>query len=177
MSSSEDRTAAAAAGALTGARQPGASLEQVRDLLCGNELDSLDRRTVRIEERLTRELNAIRADMKQRLDSMQKDLAVESELNAKNFAQEREERDRRDVAITGKLTSAAAAVETRLEELRDEAAAAHDELRVSALEEVEAIREELLLGRKEDQKRLARMFAQLARFLDEGATKTIKRND
>ncbi|MFT5286996.1 MAG: hypothetical protein ACI8TQ_003171 [Planctomycetota bacterium] len=176
MSSSEDRTAAAA-GALTGTRQPGASLEQVRDLLCGNELDSLDRRTERLEERITRELNSIRADMKQRLDSMQRDLAVESELNANNFAEEREERDRRDVAITGKLTSAAAAVETRLEELRDEAAAAHDELRVSALEEVEGIREELMLSRKEDQKRLARMFAQMARFLDEGATKTVKRGE
>jgi hypothetical protein len=176
VSSSEDRTAAAA-GALTGTRQPGASLEQVRDLLCGNELDSLDRRTERLEERITRELNSIRADMKQRLDSMQRDLAVESELNANNFAEEREERDRRDVAITGKLTSAAAAVETRLEELRDEAAAAHDELRVSALEEVEGIREELMLSRKEDQKRLARMFAQMARFLDEGATKTVKRGE
>ena len=137
----------------------------------------MDRRLERVEERLVREIGSIRSDFKQRLDSMQRDLASETQSNSENFAKDRAERDRRDEAITGKLTSAAAAVETRLEELRDEAAAAHDELRVSALEEVQAIRDEVMNSRNEDQKRLARMFAQIARFLDEGASKTVKRNE
>jgi predicted nuclease with TOPRIM domain len=131
---------------------------------------TIDRRVQRVEERIAREIAALRADMKLRLESMQSDLARELEGLSKRLAEEQLERARNAEAVTKRLDGAADAVESRLEELRGEAAAAHEELRLAALEDAQAIRAEHAGSRHEDQKRLARMFAQLARFLDEGPT-------
>lgn len=168
MDSREERSPASL-GASAGAGATGESLEQVRDLLFGTEMRALDRRVQRIEERLAREITALRSDLKQRLDSMQRDLAREVETLSQGLTDVKSERNQASEAAMARVQESAEAVEARLEDLRIEASAAHEELRLTALEDGREIRTEVAAARVEDQKRLARVFAHLARFMDEGA--------
>lgn len=166
MSTSEERPAAPASPH-AGSTRNAESLEQVRDLLFGSEMRALDRRVQRVEERVAREMTALRSDLKLRLESLQNDLSREVDGLTRALGEERAERQELVDKMTARIEAVGEAIEARLEELRGEAAAAHDELRVSALEDGQAIRAESAAARQEDHKRLARMFAQLARFMDE----------
>ncbi len=174
MDSREERSPATL-GAAAGTGATGESLEQVRDLLFGTEMRALDRRVQRIEERLGREITALRSDLKQRLDSMQRELASEVEVLSSGLTEMKSDRDSRVEEAMARVQESAEAVETRLEDLRVEASAAHEELRLSSLEDGRDIRSEMSEARTEDQKRLARVFAHLARFMDQGATQTTKK--
>lgn len=149
-------------------------MEQVRDLLFGTEMRALDRRVQRIEERMSREITALRSDLKQRLDSIQRELSSEVERLAQGLSDLKSDRSQSAEAAMARVQESAEAVETRLEDLRIEASAAHEELRLTALEDGRDIRAEVAAARTEDQKRLARVFAHLARFMDEGANQTTK---
>lgn len=174
MDSREERSPASL-GSAAGSETTGESLEQVRDLLFGTEMRALDRRVQRIEERMNREITALRSDLKQRLDSMQRDLAREVDVLSQGLSDVKSERNTTAEAAMARVQESAEAVESRLEDLRVEASAAHEELRLTSLEDGRDIRSEVAAARTEDQKRLARVFAHLARFMDEGASQATKK--
>jgi len=61
----------------------GASLEKVRDILFGGPLREVERRFARLEERLARDTSDLRAEVRQRLDALERFIKLESETLAR----------------------------------------------------------------------------------------------
>ena len=79
------------------------SLEQVRDLLFGSTFRNQSRRVVRIEERLVREIAALRSDVTLRLDAMRDELSTEISSLSRSVAEERTERARIEESVAERV--------------------------------------------------------------------------
>ncbi len=144
-------------------------LEQVRDLLFGPQIRSQERRVVRLEERIAREVAAMRSDLKLRLDAVKDEVTRELSTLSRTVAEEQVERGRLQESLSRRIDESGGALDARLEELRTEAEQAHEELRQVAEQAVQELREEVRNGRERERRALSTLFSELGSRLGSDA--------
>jgi len=87
------------------------NLDKVRDILFGNQMREVERRFARLEERLLKETQDLKDDVKRRLEALEAFARTESESLADQLRGERSERlesartlERRDTTLDEQLT-------------------------------------------------------------------------
>src|SRR4051812_34214578 len=78
---------------VTAGESPGSgNLEKVRDILFGTQMRELDRRFARLEERIVKETQDLKDDIRRRLDALEAYTTKETEALAGHIRQERTDR-------------------------------------------------------------------------------------
>ncbi len=70
----------------------GANLDKVRDILFGSQLREVERRFARLEERLVKDTNSLKDDVKKRLDALELYVRNETESLTGQIKSEHEDR-------------------------------------------------------------------------------------
>jgi hypothetical protein len=123
---------------------PGAaSLDKVRDILFGGQMRDVDRRFARLEERLIKETNDLKEDIKRRLDALEKYARQESESLAGQMRVEHEDRVEADNGLSRELKDAAKALEKRASVLDDQLGKTQRDLRQQMLEQHQQLSDDI----------------------------------
>jgi DNA anti-recombination protein RmuC len=122
-----------------------ASLDKVRDLLFGVHMRDYDRRFARLEERLTRETNDLRDDVKKRLESIEQLLRQEVESLNDRLRSEQDERSMGVKDLTHEVHETAQTFERRATQLDDQIARGMREVRHQLHEQQRQVSEDMRL--------------------------------
>lgn len=161
------------------------SLEKVRDILFGVQMREVDRRFLRLEEKMAREAADLREDLRRRLTALE--LFVKSEVESLSSRLRAEHETRSGVALTiGRdLASLTSAMERRTAAIDDQIDQRQRDLRQQMLDQHQRLSDDLArkaqdllsaLGReadalrhaKADRATLAGLLAEMAGRLTEG---------
>lgn len=118
-------------------------LEKVRDILFGSQMREVERRFLRLEERLVKETNDLKEDLKRRLDVLEAYTNKEADALAGRLRQEQSERLDAHGALARDLAAAASAFERRTIALDEQQARAQREIRQSILEQQQRLSDEM----------------------------------
>jgi len=112
----------------------GASLEKVRDLLFGVQMRDVDKRFVRVEEKLAKELADLKDDVKKRLSTLEGYVKKEVESLEDRLKAEQETRAEQLKEVAREIKDNAKSFEKKLSGLDDQLAKSQKELRQQNLE-------------------------------------------
>jgi hypothetical protein len=121
----------------------GANLDKVRDILFGNHIRDIERRFARLEERLVKETNEVKADAKSRLDALERYVRDETESLVGRIKAEHEDRVDANAGLSRELKDTGAALERRLSALDDQSSKRQRELRQQMLEQHQRLSDDL----------------------------------
>lgn len=144
------------------------NLEKVRDILFGTQMREVERRFVRLEERLLKETRDLKDDIKRRLDILEAHANTETETLASHIRQEHNERIEGNVRLTRELADTAAAYERRSAALDEQIAKGQREIRQQMLEQQQRSSDDL-------REKIDEVLAALARDAQELRTDKIDR--
>ena len=125
-----------------GLSNPG-NLERTREILFGPNLRDIDKRFVRLEERLTREIGEAREEFRRRLEQFETHFKSEVESLNGHVASEREERSRLLKQSIADRTTADSALEEKLSQLLESSGRATRDLTTHTREQHRMLAEEL----------------------------------
>lgn len=141
----------------SGAQDAGAaSIDKVRDILFGTQLREFDRRFARLEERLLKETNDLKEDLRSRLDALELYARKENDSLAEQIKSEHDGRVDAAAALSRELQEAAKTLERRSAALDDQLSKAQRDLRQQILEQHQRLSDEI-------RKRADDLLAALAR--------------
>jgi DNA anti-recombination protein RmuC len=132
------------------------NLEKVRDILFGHQMREVDRRFVRLEERIVKEARDLRDDMKRRLDALEAYTNKETEALATQLRNEQAERVDANARLVRELADTAGALERRTAALDEQLAKGQREIRQHILEQQQRLGEDV-------RERIEEVLAALAR--------------
>ena len=119
------------------------NLEKVRDILFGNQMREVDRRFLRLEERLLKETRDLKDDIKRRLDALEAHANRETETLAGQIRQEHGERIEGHARHARELADTAGAFERRTSAIDEQLAKGHRELRQQMLEQHQRLSDDI----------------------------------
>ena len=119
------------------------NLEKVRDILFGNQMREVDRRFLRLEERILKETRDLKDDIKRRLDALEAYTNKEADALAGQIRQEHGERVEAGARLARELADTAGAFERRSAALDEQMAKGQRELRQAILEQQQRLSEEM----------------------------------
>ncbi|HSC26694.1 MAG TPA: hypothetical protein VLD67_05440 [Vicinamibacterales bacterium] len=128
---SVQETALAASGETAGV----ASLDKVRDILFGSQMRDVERRFARLEERLVRETNELKEDVRKRLEALEAYARQETETLAGRIRTEHDDRVEGDSGLSSELKETARSFERRAASIDEQLAKAQREVRQQMLEQ------------------------------------------
>ena len=141
----------------SGAQEAGAaSIDKVRDILFGTQLREFDRRFARLEERLLKETNDLKEDLRSRLDALELYARKENDTLADQIKSEHDGRVEAAAGLSRELQEAAKGLERRSAALDEQLSKAQRELRQQILEQHQRLSDEI-------RKRADDLLAALAR--------------
>lgn len=132
------------------------NLEKVRDILFGHQMREVDRRFVRLEERIAKETRDLRDDMKRRLDALEAYTNKETEALATQLRNEQAERVDANARFVRELADTAGALERRTAALDEQQAKGQREIRQLILEQQQRLGDDV-------RERIEEVLAALAR--------------
>ncbi|HKA56840.1 MAG TPA: hypothetical protein VKJ47_24615 [Candidatus Binatia bacterium] len=155
------------------------SLEKIREILFGGQMQEFQRRCDRLEERLVNIAADLRADLKKSLDSLESSFRGELESWNSRFTAERNERSEAEKGLAQGLHEFEQSSEKRLGQLEEQAAKSQRELQQQILDRSRSLSEEIrqryaehsaileraieaLRAEKADRSALAALFTELA---------------
>ena len=116
------------------------NLEKVRDILFGHQMREVDRRFVRLEERIVKETRDLREDMKRRLDALEAYTNKETEALSTQLRNEQAERVDANARLVRELADTAGALERRTAALDEQLAKGQREIRQHILEQQQRLK-------------------------------------
>jgi hypothetical protein len=119
------------------------SMEKIRDILFGNQLKEFEKRLIRLEERIGREAEDIRGDLKKRFDTLEAYVRHEIESFSAGLKKEQESRSKADEAIGEEIKAKLTTVDGRIASLDSQMGDTSRELRQQLLEQSKALSEEI----------------------------------
>jgi len=120
-----------------------ASLDKVRDILFGNHMRDVDRRFVRLEERVAKEVRDLKDAVKDRLDAFESYVKQETESLAAQARTEQGERSNADARLAREAADAAQSVERRTAAIDEQLAKNQREVRQSLLEQHQRLSDDI----------------------------------
>ena len=118
-------------------------IDKVRDLLFGSQLREMDRRFARLEERLVKETNQLRADLQLRLEALEVYARKETDSLGDQLRAEHEDRVEAHGNLARELKETAKGLERRTTALDDQSSKGQRELRQQLLEQHQRLTEDL----------------------------------
>lgn len=144
----------------TAGESSGASIDKVRDLLFGNQVREFERRFVRLEDRIVKETNELKAQLIARVEALEAFAKKEAEWLAEQIKAEHHDRVESSGSLARELKAAAEAIERRTSSLDDLLAKSQREIRQQLLDQNQRLSDDL--RRKTDE-----VLAALAREAQE----------
>ena len=159
------------------------SLEKIREILFGGQMQEFQRRCDQLEERLVNIATDLRADLTKSLDSLESSVKGELESWNNRFAAEQNERSEAVKGLAQELHELEKSSEKRLSQLEEQAATSQRELQQQILDRSRSLSEEIrqryaehsaileraieeLRADKADRSALAALFTELAMRLN-----------
>lgn len=137
--------AAADAGDRPPATEAGSSgsIDKVRDILFGNQVREFERRFMRLDERLAKEISDLKADIKSRLDALE--LYTKKEVESLVEQNKTEHADRLDASasLSRELNETGKSLERRILTLDEQLSKGQRELRQQMLEQDHRLTDEI----------------------------------
>lgn len=172
-----------AAGEAAGA----ANLDKVRDILFGVQIRDFERRFTRLEERLVKETNELKDDVRRRLEALETYARQESEALASQLKAEQTARSESHRDLSRELNETGKGFERRAAALEEQAARNQRETRQQLLEQYQRLSDEIrtkvddvlatltreaqeLRADKTDRALLASLLSEMALRLGDGLT-------
>jgi hypothetical protein len=119
------------------------SMEKIRDILFGNQLKEFEKRLTRLEERVGREAEDIRGDLKKRFDTLEAYVRHEIESFSAHLKKEQESRSKADETIGEEIKAKLTAVDGRISTLDAQLGDTSRDLRQQLLEQSKMLTEEI----------------------------------
>jgi uncharacterized protein YicC (UPF0701 family) len=119
------------------------SMEKIRDILFGNQLKEFEKRFTRLEERVGRETEEIRSDLKKRFDTLEAYIRNEIETFSGRLKKEQESRAAAGEALQEEIKTKMTAVDSRIEALDTLLGDTTRNLRQQLLDQSKALSEEI----------------------------------
>jgi hypothetical protein len=157
---------AVAGGSEPGDRLPateagsGASIDKVRDILFGSQVREFERRFVRLDERVAKEISDLKDDIKSRLDALELYARTEVESLADQIKAEHADRVDSSAGLSRELNETAKSLERRTLTLDEQLSKGQRELRQQMLDQDQRLSAEI-------RKRADELLAALAREAQE----------
>lgn len=120
-----------------------ANLDKVRDILFGVQMREFERRFARLEDRLVKETNDLKDDVKKRLEALESYARQESEALAAQIKAEQDSRGEAHRDLSRELNETAKAFERRTSTLDDQLAKGQRESRQQLLEQYQRLSDEI----------------------------------
>jgi DNA anti-recombination protein RmuC len=155
------------------------SLEKVRDILFGNQMRDVDKRFVRLEERLLKEYTSLRDENRKRFDSLETYIKKEIESLTEQLKNEQGGRSEALKCLAEEQKNITTALEKRLSQFDEQTSNSQRELREQILNQSKNLQDDIkqkyaeimtilereaqeLRSDKTDRSTLAAMFTELA---------------
>ncbi|MBD2678375.1 MULTISPECIES: hypothetical protein [Nostoc] len=155
------------------------SLDKVREILVGNQIRDIEKRFIRLEERLMQEFTNVRDESKKRLDALENYVKQEVDSLTQRLKNEQKERDIQLKAVAEENKNVSLNLENKLTQFDEQATKSQRELHEQILNQSKSLQDDIqkksqeilvLLERevqqlrrdKTDRSNLAAMFAELA---------------
>jgi hypothetical protein len=123
--------------------QEGANVDKIRNILFGSQMRDYDKRFVRLEERLSRDAELLRDELKKRFDALEAFVQKETESLGQRLKGERTERIEDLKELTRQVRDANKTLEKKLAQLDDQMAKGTSELRTRILEQSKELSAEI----------------------------------
>lgn len=136
-------TGADAGRAATAEVAGAANLDKVRDILFGVQMREFERRFARLEDRLVKETNDLKDDVKKRLEALESYARQESEALAAQIKAEQDSRGEAHRDLSRELNETAKAFERRTSALDEQLAKGQRESRQQLLEQYQRLSDEI----------------------------------
>ncbi len=121
------------------------NIEQIRHLLFGPQVKSLENRIQNLDKRLEQEMTAIRDDLRKRLDSLEQYMKSEFSSLLERIEGEREERSTADKQQLGQIKELEESLENRAKTLEDAVRKSAHEIHEQMLRQAKTLTEEAQL--------------------------------
>ena len=123
--------------------QTPASLDKVRDILFGNQVRDFERRFARLEERLVKETNSLKDDMRKRLDALEAYIRSEAESLESQIKSERNDRTDAHGSLSIELKETARTLERKATSIDELHSKGQRDLRQQMLEQHQRLSDDL----------------------------------
>jgi len=155
------------------------SLDKVREILVGNQIRDIEKRFIRLEERLMQEFTNVRDESKKRLDALENYVKQEVDSLTQRLKNEQKERDIQVKALAEENKNISINLENKLTQFDEQTTKSQRELHEQIFNQSKSLQDDIqkksqeilvLLERevqqlrrdKTDRSNLAAMFAELA---------------
>jgi DNA anti-recombination protein RmuC len=118
------------------------SLDQIRDILFGAVVRDTDKKLARLEDRLLKEQDELKEDVRRRFESLELFVKQEMESLDERLQVEHNARDEALRVLTRELKDVISRFEKRTAQIDEQTAKAHRELRQQILDQSKTLREE-----------------------------------
>jgi DNA repair exonuclease SbcCD ATPase subunit len=119
------------------------NVEKIRDILFGSQIREYEKRFVRIEERLNKEINKLRDDLQKRLDSLEGHINKEIELLNDLQKTEKEDRSIAVVELSKNFKDTTATIEKKIGQLEEQLNKRVRELHENVLNQSKSLSEDI----------------------------------
>jgi DNA repair exonuclease SbcCD ATPase subunit len=141
---------------VNGEVREGQNVDKIRDILFGSQMRDYEKRFVRLEERVTKASEALRDDMKKRVDALESFVQAEMEALGQRMNKEKAERAEALKELTREARDSARSLEHKLSGLEEQLAGAQGDLRARILDQSKSLGAEIRKAQSELESALER---------------------
>ena len=118
---------------------PGSNIDQLRDIIFGGQMREYDKRFVRMEERLAKEIAEMREELRQRCATLERYARDELELVNTQLRSEQQSRGGEERRLGQAIAEMAKTTDERTAALSEQVSRQHRELRAQLLEQSQTL--------------------------------------
>jgi DNA repair exonuclease SbcCD ATPase subunit len=140
----------------------GVSVDKIRDLLFGNQMQDYDRRFTALEERLLQKLNDLESESARNLSALESTLKKQLESLGNQFREEKDRRSEADKELQRSLRETTQALEKRLGALSDQHSQLERDFADQTGQQAQSLREEIKRKNEDMRAAMDKMFGELS---------------
>ncbi len=140
----------------------GVSVDKIRDLLFGSQMQDYDRRFTVLEERWLQKINELESETSRKLATLESTMKKQIESLSNQFREEKDRRSDIDKEFQRKLQDGVQSLEKRLGALSDQHSRLERDFADQAGQQAQSLREELRRKSEDMRTTMDRMFAELS---------------
>jgi DNA repair exonuclease SbcCD ATPase subunit len=145
----------------SGKENEGANVDKIRDILFGTQMRDYEKRFVRLEETVMKQMETLREDMTKRLDTLSSFVQQEVDSLSQRIKTEKSERVENSKEFAREVKDAHKAFEKKLSQLEECMSDGQSEIRAKFLEHSKAVSAEIDKLRRDSTAALSREVEQL----------------
>jgi gas vesicle protein len=140
----------------------GVSVDKIRDILFGNQMQDYDRRFTALEERLLQKINDLESESARNLSILESTVKKQLESLVNQFREEKDRRLDTDKELQRSLRETGQALEKRLGMLSDQQSRLERDFADQSGQQAQSLREEIKRKNEEMRSSMDKMFGELS---------------